>query len=95
MPTKKKTATKKIGKKIGKKPSAKAAKSAKPKAKPAVKRSAKKSVDKDTTLKPVKVAGAAIVRPVDDPGTATEGNPVVVKPVFDKETGSIIMVPQE
>jgi hypothetical protein len=91
MPAKKKTAAKKIGKKTGKKPAVKAAKSVKPKKKVAAKRAAKKTVAVQT----VTSSGVVTVKPVEDPGVATEGDAVSVKPSLDKETGVITMVPQE
>ncbi len=96
MPTTKKTSAKKPAKAV-KKVAKKAAKSAKPKVKPAKKTSAKKPAkkvaQKDTVLSPVKFAGAAVVRPVDDPGEATEGEVMSVKPELD-DSGVLIMVPQ-
>ena len=63
-----------------------AAKSAKPKA---------KSSEKKTILvQPVTDSGVVTMRPVDDPGVASEGETATVKPEYDAETGVIVMVPK-
>lgn len=73
------------------------------KKKPAKKTAAKKisSKKKDTDNKTVTAkpstdsTGVVVMRSVDDPGETTEGQAITVRPVFDKETGSIIMTPVE
>ena len=78
-----------------KKPAKKAAK------KTAKKSPAKKTAVKKTPPKPVVVApvtdstGVVIMKSVDDPGTASEGKAMKLKPTLDKETGVITMVPVE
>ncbi len=99
MAAKKKTA-KKVAKKPAKKPAKKAAvkatKVVKSKVKAGKKTSAKKSVKATAkTVQPVTDStGVVTLKSVDDPGTATQGDPISVKPSLDKETGVITMVPQ-
>ena len=90
----KKTSAKKPAKKVVKK----TAKAAKPKAKVAKKTSAKKNQrfnppHKKDVLDPVKFAGLGKTRAVDDPGEATEGESIAVKPSVDPDTGVLTMVP--
>lgn len=73
-----------------KKSAAKTSKVAKPKKKAVAKKPAK-----TVAVQAVTESGVVTMKSVDDPGEASEGNAIVVKPVFDKETGVITMVPVE
>lgn len=100
----KKKSAKKAAKKPAKKVASKAPKSAKSKVKASAKRSAKKPAKKTAPKKaaPKAVAvqpvtdstGVVTMKSVDDPGSASQGEPASVKPSLDKETGVITMVPQ-
>jgi Flp pilus assembly protein TadG len=95
----KKKSAKKAAKKPAKKAAAKATKAAKSKVKAtkktSAKKPAKKAAPKPVVVQPVTdTTGTVTMKPVDDPGTATQGDPASVKPSLDKETGVITMVPQ-
>jgi hypothetical protein len=101
MPSKK-AAPKKVAKKSAKKavkkaPAKKAVKAVKkPVKKPTKKVSAKKPAPpKAVVIRPITDStGVVTMKSVDDPGTASEGQPASVKPYLDKETGVLIMVPE-
>lgn len=95
----KKKAAKRSAKKPAKKAAVKASKSPKSKVKAPAKRSAKKPAKKPAAkavaVQPVTDStGVVIMKSVDDPGSASQGDPASVKPSLDKETGVITMVPQ-
>jgi hypothetical protein len=100
-------AKKKSAKKVAKKPAKKPAKKAAVKASKVVKskvkagkrntakKPAKKAAPKLVPVKPVTdTTGVVTMKSVDDVGSASQGDPVSVKPSLDKETGVITMVPQ-
>lgn len=101
MPSKK-AAPKKVAKKSAKKAVKKAAvkKAVKAVKKPAKKPAKKVSAKKPAPPKAVAVkavtdsTGVVTMKSVDDPGTASEGQPASVKPYLDKETGVLTMVPE-
>jgi len=97
MSAKKKTAIKKTSaKKSAKKPAVKKAKVLKLKTKPVVKKAAKKVAPEALAVLPVTDStGVVTMKSVDDPGVASEGKVMKLKPTLDKETGVLTMVPVE
>jgi len=83
-------AKKKTAKTSAKKPAVKASKVAESK-----KEMVAQEPAKTIAVQAVTESGVVTMKSVDDPGTATEGDAITVKAVYDKETGVITMVPVE
>ena len=88
--------TKKVFKKAVKKAAKKSAVKKSSSKKSASKKPAKKAVPKAVAVKAVTDStGVVIMKSVDDPGTASSGKAATLKPTLDKETGALIMVPED